>query len=301
MRVAQITSLLIGAGLLLSACSEEPVRVEGQSILPSVAISSQSMVAIHPATPTAGDCLRVVSLGQPGRASARWEVNDQQVVANQSGELCNAFRRGDKVKVEVGEASASVVIGNSLPLVTGISATPLQVHAGIDLEVFPVGEDRDGDPVEFRYQWLLNGETDPFLTERKLVGNRFHRGDRVQVIITPFDGRDAGPAYQGYVMLIPNAPPQIVSVPSQKFEALEYSYHVIASDPDGDPLSFSLAKAPPGMAISISGQVTWPLSGVLPGSYPIKIVASDPDGAEAFQEFTLTLDSPSPAAKSQTL
>jgi hypothetical protein len=287
------TSLLIAVGFLVAACGQEPVRVERQATPPNAAASSQAAITIQPDRPTAGNCLHVVGQGQTNRSSYRWEVNGQQVAADQSGKLCNAFGRGDQVTVHAGTVSAMVAIGNSLPLVTGISATPKQLFAGVDVEVFPIGEDKDGDPVEFRYQWLINNETNPFLTEAKLPGNRFVKGDRLQVRITPFDGQDEGPVYQSYVMTVPNAPPRITSQPPQNFEALEYQYQAKSSDPDGDQLAYQLAKAPQGMAINAAGLVSWPLTGVKPGVYPVKIVISDPEGAETVQEFNLTLGTPS--------
>jgi len=126
--------------------------------------------------------------------------------------------------------------------VTGFSATPKQLFAGMDVNVFPLAEDKDGDSVSFRYQWLINNEADPFLTEAKLPGDRFVKGDRVQVRITPFDGQEEGPVYQSYVMTVPNAPPRITSQPPENFEALEYQYQAKTSDPDGDKLVYQLAR-----------------------------------------------------------
>jgi hypothetical protein len=258
-------------------------------------------VVIQPAQPTSSDCLRVIIQGQPVQASYQWDVNGQRVMAGKPGELCgDSFKRGDTVAVHVDGAAATVSIGNSPPKVTGISATPKQLYAGLDVEVFPVAEDRDGDEVEFRYQWLINDQPDPMQTEARLPGSSFVKGDRIQVRITPYDGQNDGPAYQSYVMPIPNAPPRILTQPPQQFEALEYSYQFKASDPDGDKVNYTLEKSPPGMTVNrATGLISWPLSGVRPGSYPVKIAVRDPDGAEAFQEFTLTLgaSSPSPAAQ----
>jgi len=52
------------------------------------------------------------------------------------------------------------------------------------------------------------------------------------------------------------------------------------------------------MATNSTGLVTWPLTGVKPGVYPVKIVISDPEGAEVTQEFNLTLGTPSTAVNS---
>ena len=36
-----------------------------------------------------------------------------------------------------------------------------------------------------------------------------------------------------------------------------YEYQVVATDPDNDPLTYSLPTAPSGMQVSASGRVTW--------------------------------------------
>ena len=288
--------LLLGVSLLLlTACGERPSSPQAPPTpLPPVLSREKVSVQILPESPTANDCLQVIIKGQPSSPQIAWHVNGQPVVSREIGKLCaGALRRGDQVMVMVGAAeivsTAAATIGNSPPKVTGISATPKQLFAGMDVDVFSLGEDKDGDPVSFRYQWLINNEANPFLTEAKLPGDRFVKGDRLQVRITPFDGQDEGPVYQSYVITVPNAPPQITSQPPRKFETLEYHYQVNATDPDGDHLRYQLSKAPQGMTVSHAGLVSWLLTGVQPGVYPMKIVVSDAEGAEDFQEFSLTL------------
>jgi hypothetical protein len=261
-------------------------------------VGEKGIVVIHPDHPTSSDCLQAIVQGKLSRSDYRWMINGRRVMPNADNLLCReSFKRGDQVSVTVGgreeENWSTVTIGNSPPKVTGISATPKQLFARMDVEVFPESEDQEGDPVEFRYQWLINGEVDPFLSAAILPGNRFAKGDRVQVRITPFDGQDEGQVYESYVMPIPNAPPRITSQPPPKFEALVYRYQLEVNDPDGDQLTYQLAQAPAGMTVSPSGLISWPLTRVQPGVYPIKLIVSDPEGAEAFQEFNLTLGTPS--------
>lgn len=290
--------------LLLTACSDErPVAPASPSSATAVAspaaeASGRVGVQIIPGQPTSADCLSAVTTGISGQSQYRWYVNEQLIPGQSESRLCGEFyKRGDQVAVAFGSGAAaakvSVAIANSPPKITAISATPDQVFADSDIQVVPVAEDKDGDPVEFRYQWLINGEASPFLTGSTLAGDHFNKGDVIQVKITPFDGFDEGQVYESFAMTIPNAPPLIDSQPPQQFEALEYSYQVKASDVDGDKLVYALAKAPRGMTIDPgTGLISWPLSEVSPGAYPLKIVVSDPDGVEAYQEFTLTLGAP---------
>ena len=56
----------------------------------------------------------------------------------------------------------------------------------------------------------------------------------------------------------PNRPPVITSsAPTQATEGSLYAYQLIATDPDGDSLTFRLATAPAGMTISATGSVNW--------------------------------------------
>ena len=249
---------------------------------------------ILPDNPNSLDCLSMVVEGKPGHPGMRWKVNGQPLEGQTGRQLCgDFFTRGDQVTAEVGTidvgASMTVTIDNAPPRVTDISSTPDQVFAGKTVSVIPVAEDVDGDEVEFRYQWLVNGEAKPLLEESSLPGDAFTKGDTIQLLITPTDGFDDGEVYQSFAMTIPNAPPVITSQPPQSFEAHEYSYQVEASDPDDSELSFSLNDPPAGMSISASGLISWPLAEVEPGDYKLSIVVTDPDGDTATQEFTLTL------------
>ena len=86
--------------------------------------------------------------------------------------------------------------------------------------------------MDFTYQWLVNGEADPLLVESTLPGNRFTKGDTVQVLIVPNDFYDDGPTYESYAQLIPNAAPRITSQPPQGIASLDYRYQVEVHDPD---------------------------------------------------------------------
>ncbi len=90
-------------------------------------------------------------------------------------------------------------------------------------------------------------------------------------------------------MIIPNAPPRIVSTPPE-FRGGVYTYQVVAEDVDGDPLAYALAAAPPGMTINAgTGLITWNIDEKNAGSYPVEVIAQDPGGLKASQKYTLTV------------
>jgi hypothetical protein len=70
-----------------------------------------------------------------------------------------------------------------------------------------------------------------------------------------------------------------------------YTYTVKAMDPDGDTIRYRLSQAPDGMTIqSETGLIQWKVSTEHP-SVDVGVAASDGDGAEAFQQFKLTVGS----------
>ena len=108
--------------------------------------------------------------------------------------------------------------------------------------------------------------------------------------IVPNDFYEAGPTYTSYSMAVPNAAPVITSQPPQGITSLKYEYQVVASDPDDSVFTYRLDEAPDGMTIDENtGLIEWDLVEATPGDHTIAIIVSDPAGAEAAQEYTLTL------------
>lgn len=290
---------LLGCGailiMLVSACSDNPA---GKSPVGPAPAGGQVGIRIIPEQPTSGDCLNVITTGGHGSVSYQWFVNDQLLPATNEASLCNDFfKRGDRVTVKAGggaqAGSATVTIANSPPKVTGVAMSPEEWRSATAVEVVPAAEDVDGDPVDFRYQWSINGEVDSFLSEAVLPAERNRRGDRIEVLITPFDGKVEGVVFRGVVGAVTGSAPTIVSKPPAKFEAMEYNYQVKAEDPDKDQLTFVLDNPPQGMAIDpTTGRLSWPLAGVQPGKYEVKIVVRDSEGGEDRQEYDLTLGAP---------
>ena len=99
-----------------------------------------------------------------------------------------------------------------------------------------------------------------------------------------------GQVYESYAMPVPNAPPRIISQPPQEISSLDYQYQVEVNDPDDNSFTFRLDEAPEGMTIDEqTGLIQWSLVEARPGSHTIAIIATDADGAESAQEYTLTL------------
>jgi hypothetical protein len=192
------------------------------------------------------------------------------------------------------EAGGLPTVKNRRPRVVSVHLTPPdQVYRGIDITAVPKAVDPDGDEVGFRYQWVINGEETPSENSPVLGGDRFKRGDAVSVHVTPYDQEGDGEVVRPRPVIIPNAPPKITSTPSRDFKSLTYIYQATAVDPDGDPITFSLASAPQGMTIEPeTGKIEWKISRDQAGDQTIEIAAEDGQGGKAVQQYTLSITFP---------
>ena len=256
-------------------------------------------VKIVPESPTVLTGIQaVLNAKADAKISYRWERNGIELVDEKGSTLAakDHFAKGDRVTVTVTangrSASASTVIKNSPPTVKSVTLRPEIIYRGVDITADPVSFDADGDYVRYNFQWFVN-DTDVSETTSVLKGNTFKRGDRVAVKVTPYDSDDEGPHFMTPPVVIPNGPPRIVSSPPSEFKAENYTYQVIAEDPDGDPLTYSLTSAPQGMTIDAkTGLITLPIKKEDAGTHDIEVIAQDPQGLKAVQKYSLTINVP---------
>ena len=223
-----------------------------------------------------------------GREIKTSESSSSQVATNK-GE----FKTGEKLERRESKTSASTGVGeNHPPQVTSIKIAYVSDNNPRNgLRALAQAKDTNGDEVSFRYQWKRNGE--------KIVGaigevlewqEEFKKGDKIEVEVTPFDGKSEGVWKAEGEFIIPNFPPKIISEPEAKIEGGKFRYTVKAEDPDGDPVEFALKDAPKGMSIDPkTGLITWDFDEKDAGEYKIEIIASDTEGAKSVQVLTLTI------------
>src|SRR3989304_2059335 len=152
-------------------------------------------------------------------------------------------------------------------------------------------KDPDGDEISFKYLWKINGEEIVGATDEALEWqDEFKRGDKITLEVIPFDGKEEGLWRIEGEFSIPNSPPKITSEPEPKMEGGKFGYTVLAEDPDGDPVEYTLKNAPKGMVIEpATGLITWNFDKKDAGEYKIEIIATDPEGAKANQILPLTI------------
>jgi RHS repeat-associated protein len=86
-----------------------------------------------------------------------------------------------------------------------------------------------------------------------------------------------------------NAPPEIVSTPPTKGAiGQDYSYAVVATDPEQDPLTFNLGQKPVGMSINAqTGVLAWKPTANQVGSHTVEIQVIDAEGAVGIQTYKI--------------
>jgi len=94
-----------------------------------------------------------------------------------------------------------------------------------------------------------------------------------------------------------NGAPLISSAPvTTAVTGTPYGYLVVASDPNGDTLAYSLVQAPPGMAIQAgTGLVTWTPSSAQAGVQAVAVRVADAAGLSATQSFSIAVAVPNAA------
>lgn len=184
---------------------------------------------------------------------------------------------------------------NSLPVVRSVRFIHADIKAGTGLAVEVEGNDADGDAVQFEIAWQKNGQ--PAGSGSRLT-TPLKRGDKIAVTVTPFDGKERGKSSTHYRDILNTAP---VIEGQEQFQVSDnaVTFHVRASDADGDPLTFSIKDAPAGMSIDRkTGFVRWVTSPGTSGRIPFTVFVSDGSGGESTARFTVTVaEQPSPGAR----
>ena len=285
---------------LPSGNSAGETRQGSMPVLPSGGFS----VFVTPSSPSriAPPSISVMSPPKQGAEVllVRWFVNGGE---QESGPFLSpaGFQRGDRIGANVklraggGEillTTPEVVAANALPGVTDVRIEPRAPTSGSTVRAIAQGQDADGDSLKFRYKWYVNdlpvaGESE------SLVLKGVRKDAWVHVSVTPNDGfadgawRDS-PRYQ-----VVNGLPVVKSeVPKELQPGRRFIYRIVAEDPDGGPLTYTLTKAPPGMILrgeTLEWQVPEESIGA---NVNAVVVISDTDGGQTVQSISMTIQPP---------
>ena len=182
-------------------------------------------------------------------------------------------------------------VANALPKITKVAFKDPVVIAGKDLVLVPETSDADGDSVEVEYHWQVDGEDLPWVTGPVLPAEYVKRGAKIAVTATPKDSFDQGRPFTGGTLEVPDAAPHITSTPPATIDTADFRYQVEATDPDGDPVTYRIENAPAAMQIDpATGLIAWDIPEGTTGAWTVRVIAEDPSGMQARQEFSLALE-----------
>ncbi len=178
------------------------------------------------------------------------------------------------------------VPGNQPPSLSGSPAATAMVGATYSYQ--PSASDPDGDSLQFSLSAAPAGAQINALSG---VLNWTPRTEQLgpQAFVLRVDDGRGGWASQSFSVSVQpsnNTAPVITSLPGTQGKASrEYRYAVVATDADGDALSYSLMVAPAGMQIAADGRITWTPAAA--GSVPVRVRVQD---ALAWVEQSWTID-----------
>lgn len=313
--IALFLVIMLGPGCRKKVAEKEigekaEIIEEKEAAAPENSPPRITSLSIIPERPYADNALRAVVKGiDPDRDPVsflyQWEKEGFDISGENSAWLGSGkLKGGDTVSVRVtpfdgkirGESvrSNSIIIINTPPRITTAFISPNQATIRATLTAMGVAEDIDGDPLTYIYRWIINEEEIAGESSQRLDCSSFKKGDRIEVEITPSDGKAQGEPVKTFAIVIQNSSPSINSNPPTSLSKGNlYSYQVTARDPDGDPLSFKLNQAPEGMTIDeSSGLIQWKPTREDTGSYEVEILAMDNDGGQATQKYSLNLSFP---------
>ena len=229
----------------------------------------------------------------------RWFIND--IPRDEKPTLSrSSLKRGDRVAVEVVASNgrsespplrteASIVV-NAAPRIIHVEIKSVAASGERDAVAEVEAVDADGDEIQYLFRWWSNDKLVQEGPLDALSASAFQPGDVLVAEVIPHDAQGPGPPSQSAPFIVANSPPRIASSPINPLEAGKFEYMVRASDPEGKAITFSLEIGPPGMVINkMTGQILWEPPVGTKGTYPVKVMVEDNEGASAFQEFTLVI------------
>ena len=237
----------------------------------------------------------------------QWMVNGRPLDGQTASTLPVSFlKQGATVSVEIvpddGKErgaiyrTAAATVANTPPIISSLSVRPQPAKPGDKLETLVEADDPDHDGFELSFRWWRNATVAKEGDEAVLDTTGFSPKDVVTVEATPRDRTATGKPMKSEPLVLGNGPPTIMSTPSAPVGRERYEYVVKAIDPEGDRIRYRLEIAPPGMTIEAdTGHIAWQVAPELTGTYKVRVVAEDSQGGTAFQEFDVTLASPTPS------
>ncbi len=309
--------VLLAAGGLATACGGDAPSAPAETAPTPAAPAAEAApgaggapviewAAIEPMDPQPDTMVRAMVRasdpdGERVRVTYSWRVGGRPAGEGETLTLRGASK-GELVEVEVVATDGSnqsavrrvdATVDNQPPRLYRVDLeAPKGLSVGAPLLASPEGIDPDGDPLEFEYEWSVNGELWSEARGPSFPTENLRRGDKVSVAVVARDGEDQSALLESDPQVIGNAAPDITSNPTWTKQGERFTYQVEAQDPDGDrTLRYSLLKAPSGMTIDgLTGMVTWVPREGQAGSHAVELEVDDSNGGKTVQTFNVVME-----------
>jgi Putative Ig domain len=319
MRSRRIARCALAAGALALACGgEEAPQPTGAPMARNEAAAPQERaenqppqvdrVVLHPPRPLPGNTIeaRIEASdpdGDPVRLDLEWRQNGRVISSGAETAVApEHLRKNDEIELRVTATDGrdesepvhvTAAVGNQAPLIQALYLTPDgEVRPGQPVTAAPQGLDADGDPLEYEFEWWLNGHVVRGADTPAFDTGELVRGDRLQAKVRVTDGEEWSPVAESMVLELANRPPKIAGLPPiESVAGGGISAELKAEDPDGDKsLRFRLIEGPPGLDVdAMTGHVSWHPEPGTTGTQPVEIAVADSYGAESALRFELTV------------
>ncbi len=305
-----VLAIVIAAGLVRepAVAPTETPAAPPRVAAPEGTVNRPPIVARITLSPEAPDRLAVltaqVETSDPEQDSVfldlHWLVDDRETgITGPSFSLADV-KPGQRVALRVVAADAAgqgetrtsdpVTVVDRPPVIRSIRFAPEVPAPGAPLAAVVEAEDPEGDPVTFEYRWRVGDQPIDGIDAARLAGRHVTAGAHILVMVTPRDPYLPGETSTSPVVIAANLPPTITSSPPERPDGAVYRYQAVATDPDGDALTFVLESGPPGMTIDpASGRLEWSVPASVAAPFPVlvRLRADDGKGGRAIQQFTV--------------
>ncbi len=294
--------------IVVLGCSAEPEPAQSAAADPETNRPPVIQdISLAPRLPSAGQDVSVsVKVTDPDRDPLQmefeWYLNGTSQGRGLASRLSGGqLSRGDRLYAvvrisdghnEIMGRTPEAQIQNQAPVVTNVTIHPSQATTRDELVAAVDTTDRDGDSVELRYRWYVNGNLVDGADAASFEPGRARRGDLVSVAVLASDRQNESEWVDAKSQAVSNAPPDISSEPLYELaDENVYRYQVVAKDPDGDrPLRYTLIAGPEGMSMDlVGGNLTWTVPRDVGGIFPIELSVTDGHGGETRQRYSLEL------------
>ncbi len=225
-------------------------------------------VALSPAAPGTDDDLEAVPVatdadGDPVSFSFAWALDSAPQSDVSDTIPAERTERGQRWSVTVTPsddeeagtpATSEVEIGDSAPVALAVSLVPEQPYVTDDVVAVAEAADADGDAVDYRYTWYVDGTAIQSGASDTLPAGSARKQQRVSVEVVPNDGVVDGDAILSADATVLNSLPTAGGVTIDPSVAYETSTLTCApwgfADADGDPEGWTYAWTVGGGAVA---------------------------------------------------